>query len=139
MAMLFQRMLQMPRFCYETNTFLVITALAFSHDGGLLAVGNSKGKIRVYNTATWDTKTDRWGAHTARIMSLDWNSEDTHVVSGSLDTYVYVWSLKSPGKRIKAAIAHKDGCFGVCWIDGGKKVASTGGDATIKIWDVKLE
>ncbi|KAG9245164.1 WD repeat-containing protein-like protein 1 [Calycina marina] len=116
----------------------IITALAFSRDGGLLAVGNTKGKIRVYNTATWDTKTDRWSAHTARIMSIDWNAEGTHAVSGSLDTYVYVWSLKSPGSRVKAPNAHNEGVFGVCWLDDGKKVASTGGDGALKIWDVKL-
>jgi len=29
----------------------MITALSFTQDGGALAVGNSKGKIRVYNTA----------------------------------------------------------------------------------------
>ena len=45
-------------------------------------------------------------------------------------------SLKSPGKRVKAANAHKDGVNGVAWVDGGKKVASTGGDAVIKIWEI---
>jgi len=82
----------------------------------------------------WDTKTDRWSAHTARITSIQWNAAGTHAVSGSLDCYIYVWSLKSPGKRVKAAIAHKDGCSGVYWIDGDKKLASAGGDASLKIW-----
>jgi len=45
-------------------------------------------------------------------------------------------SLAAPGKRVKAANAHKDGVNGVAWINGGKQVASTGGDAAIKIWDV---
>lgn len=45
-------------------------------------------------------------------------------------------SLKSPGKRVKAPNAHKDGVNGVAWVDGSKKVASTGGDAVIKIWEV---
>jgi WD40 repeat protein len=44
--------------------------------------------------------------------------------------------LKAPGKRVKAPNAHKDGVNGVAWVDGGKKVASTGGDAALKIWDV---
>lgn len=116
-----------------------ITALAFSPDGSLLAAGNSFGKIVVYDTTRWDIKTDRWGAHTARVLSIAWNAEGTHTVTGGLDTNVFVWSLASPGKRIKASNAHKDGVFGVCWLDGGKKVASAGGDAAIKIWDVKLD
>jgi WD40 repeat protein len=113
--------------------------LAFSPDGSLLAAGNSFGKIVVYDTTRWDIKTDRWGAHTARVLSIAWNAEGTHTVTGGLDTNVFVWSLASPGKRIKASNAHKDGVFGVCWLDGGKKVASAGGDAAIKIWDVKLD
>lgn len=57
-------------------------------------------------------------------------------MSGSLDTNVFVWSLASPGKRVKAPNAHKDGVTGVRWVDGGKKVASVGGDASLKVWDV---
>ncbi|TAQ89411.1 hypothetical protein B7494_g2290 [Chlorociboria aeruginascens] len=104
-----------------------ITALSFSPTGSLLAVGNSKGKIYVYDTKTGEIKTDRWGAHTARVMSIAWNDEGTLAVSGGLDTNIFVWSLKSPGKRVKALNAHKDGVYGVCWFDGGKKVASAGG------------
>lgn len=113
-----------------------ITALAFSPNGSLLAVGNSSGKIVVYDTNSWDVKTDRWSAHTARVTCIAWNAEGTHAVSGGLDTNVFVWSMEAPGKRVKAPNAHKDGVNGVSWIDGVKKVASTGGDASLKIWGV---
>jgi len=68
-----------------------ITALTFSPDGSLLAVGNSSGKIVVYDTSSWEVKTDRWSAHTARVTSIAWNEEGTHATSGSLDTNVFVW------------------------------------------------
>jgi WD40 repeat protein len=110
--------------------------LDFSPDGSLLAVGNSQGKIVVYDTSSWEIKTDRWSAHTARVTSIAWNAAGTHAVSGAWDTHIFVWSLKSPGKRVKAANAHKDGVSGVSWVDGGKKVISSGGDASLKIWDV---
>lgn len=113
-----------------------ISALAFSPNGSLLAAGNSSGKIFVFDTASWDIKTDRWSAHTARITSITWNAEGTHAISGALDTHVFVWSLTKPGSRVKAANAHKDGVNGVAWIDGGNKVASVGVDAALKIWDV---
>jgi WD40 repeat protein len=119
-----------------TNSTAQITALSFSPNGSLLAVGNSLGKIVVYDTTSWDVKTDRWSAHTARVTSIAWNAESTHAVSGSLDTNVFVWSLTKPGNRVKAANAHKDGVNGVSWIDGGKKIVSVGVDAALKIWDV---
>jgi WD repeat-containing protein 1 (actin-interacting protein 1) len=119
-----------------TKSTAQITALAFSPNGSLLAVGNSSGKILVYDTNSWDVKTDRWSAHTARVTCIAWNKDGTHAVSGGLDTNVFVWSVKAPGKRVKAPNAHKDGVHGVAWVDGGKKVASTGGDASLKVWDV---
>jgi WD40 repeat protein len=90
----------------------------------------------VYDTSSWDVKTDRWSAHTARVTCIAWNAEGSLAVSGGLDTNVFVWSVKAPGKRVKASNAHKDGVNGVAWVDGGHKVASTGGDASLKIWDV---
>lgn len=119
-----------------TKSTAQITALAFSPDGSLLAVGNSSGKIVAYEAGSWEIKTDRWSAHTARVTSLAWNDEGTLAVSGALDTNVHVWSLKAPGKRIKAPNAHKDGVNGVAFVNGGKRIASTGGDAALKIWDV---
>ncbi|CZR60471.1 related to stress protein p66 [Phialocephala subalpina] len=119
-----------------TKSTAQITALSFSPDGSLLAVGNSSGKIAAYETSNWEVKTDRWSAHTARVTSIAWNEDGSLAVSGALDTNIHVWSLKSPGKRIKAPNAHKDGVSGVSWVIGGKQIASTGGDAALKVWDV---
>ncbi|KAK0644498.1 WD40-repeat-containing domain protein [Cercophora newfieldiana] len=117
------------------NSMAKVVTFAFSPDGKLLAAGNSSGKIVVYSTSTWEVVTDRWSAHTARVLSIAWNAAGTHAASGALDTNVHVWSLTKPGSRVKAANAHKDGVYGVAWVDG--KVVSTGGDAAIKVWTVK--
>lgn len=124
-------------------TTALISALSFSPDGKHLAAGNAAGKIVVYRVgnsgSTWDVATDRWSAHTARVLSIAWNRAGTHAASGALDTNVHVWSLAKPGSRVKAANAHKDGVYGVAWVEvgGEEKVASTGGDAAVKIWAVK--
>lgn len=116
-----------------------ITSVAFSPNGSHLAVGNASGKIFVCDAKTFEVVTDRWSAHTARIMSMRWNQAGTMIVTGSLDTHIFVWSLKNPGKRIKAANAHKDGVTAVGWVDGDSKVVSAGGDAAVKIWEVKYD
>jgi WD40 repeat protein len=112
-----------------------ITTLSFTSSGSLLAAGTSAGKIYVFDSSSWKIKTDRWSAHTARVTCIAWNDDETHAVSGGLDTNLFVWSLKAPGKRVKAANAHKDGVNGVVWVGAGK-VASSGGDAALKIWKV---
>ncbi|KFA74156.1 hypothetical protein S40288_06527 [Stachybotrys chartarum IBT 40288] len=121
-----------------TNPTGTITALAFSKDGSHLAAGNSIGKIYVYKAGTWEVAADRWSAHTARVTCIAWDDTGAYAASGSLDTNVFVWCLdkKNQGKRIKAANAHKDGVNGVAWVEGGK-LASAGGDATVKIWNLQ--
>jgi WD40 repeat protein len=122
-----------------SNSTAAISVLSFSPDGTHLAAGNASGKIVVYKASgNWEVATDRWSAHTARVLSIAWNQAGTHAASGGLDTNVHVWSLAKPGSRVKAANAHKDGVYGVAWIeDGAQRVASTGGDAAVKIWMVK--
>ncbi|KAF7554196.1 hypothetical protein G7046_g6878 [Stylonectria norvegica] len=121
-----------------TNPTGTISALAFSKDGTNLAAGNSAGKIYVYNTESWDLVADRWSAHTATVKCIAWDDTGAYAASGSLDTNVFVWCLekKQQGKRIKASNAHKDGVYGICWIEGGQ-IASAGGDAAIKVWNVQ--
>ncbi|KAI1875183.1 hypothetical protein JX265_004241 [Neoarthrinium moseri] len=119
--------------CEAKNSTAQISAVAFSRDGSHLAAGNSSGKIFAYKTSDLSIATDRWSAHTARVTSISWNEAGTHAVSGALDTNVFVWSLAKPGSRVKALNAHKDGVNAVTWLSGDK-VASTGGDAAVKIW-----
>ncbi|KAI1327255.1 WD40 repeat-like protein [Xylariaceae sp. FL0255] len=115
-----------------------VTAIAFSRDGSLLAVGNTGGKIYVYKTSDLSLVTDRWSAHNGKVTSIAWNEAGTHAVSGSLDTNLYVWSLQDPEARnSKVLNAHKDGINGVAWV-AADKVASAGGDAAVKIWKVAI-
>lgn len=114
-----------------------VSALAFSPDGSLLAVGDSRGRILVYKVADGSLVNDRWTAHTARVTSLAWDESNTYVVSGSVDTNIFVWSMNSPGDWLQVTNAHKEGVNGVAWVAGSSKVASAGADAAVKIWKVE--
>lgn len=73
-----------------------ITALAFSPDEKLLAVGESNGKIVVYDVPsrsvrastrgplTMQVKLTQWVFHVSRVTSLQWSPDGAHAVSGSL-------------------------------------------------------
>ncbi|EAS35630.3 actin cortical patch component [Coccidioides immitis RS] len=115
-----------------------ITAMAFSPDGSLLAAGDSRGRIVVFKAADGTVVTDRWTAHTGRVASLAWNSKGTQLVSGALDTNIFVWSLERPGDWLEAPNAHKEGVNAVAWIADDSKVASAGADGAVKIWQVEF-
>ncbi|KIX96419.1 uncharacterized protein Z520_07685 [Fonsecaea multimorphosa CBS 102226] len=124
-----------------------LTAISFSHDGSMVAAGSAAGKIYVYKistgitglvtgTSSLELVTDRWSAHTAKITCIAWNPEGTGAASGSLDTNIFAWSLKEPGKRVKETNVHKEGVNGLVWL--GDTVYSTGADATVKKWKIKI-
>ncbi|KAJ3933322.1 MAG: WD40-repeat-containing domain protein [Lentinula lateritia] len=104
----------------------VVSALAFSPDGNLLASG--------------DLITSRWSFHTARVNSLSWTSDSKHCASGSLDTHVYIWSVAKPLRNIAIKNAGARGVNAVLWIDNfnGKtgQLVSSGADASVKVWEV---
>lgn len=114
-----------------------ISRLAFSNDGKFLAVGNENGSIDPYETSSWEVAAkcaDRWAAHNRnKITCIAWNDAATHVASGSRGADVVIYSLASPGRKVKAENAHLEGVTGVAWVEGGK-VASVGSDAAVKIW-----
>lgn len=127
-----------------------ITALAVSSDGALIVQGNSAGKIALYHSQTGEPILTRWDWHTARISSLAFfpalSSPPTHVVSGSLDTNLYVWSLENISKRVLVKGAGPGGVNCVIWLgdahvtDGKKtgRILSAGADGCMRVWEVVL-
>uniref|UniRef100_A0A0W0F669 Uncharacterized protein n=1 Tax=Moniliophthora roreri TaxID=221103 RepID=A0A0W0F669_MONRR len=117
----------------------VVSALAFSPDGKLLAAGDSSGRICLFDVKETKLITSRWSFHTARINSLAWTPDSKHCASGSLDTHVYIWSVAKPLKNIALKNVGPGGVNAVLWIDadGAKgELASAGFDACVKVWEV---
>ena len=95
-------------------------------------------------------RSDKWTHHTARITSLSFSS--THLASTSLDTHVYVYTLKAPfSGYVHVAGAAPMGGAVVSWLPqpgGGGDVASArgakarvvsgGADGCVRVWEVVL-
>ncbi|KAJ9480358.1 Actin-interacting protein 1 [Pseudozyma hubeiensis] len=119
-----------------TNNRSAVTALAFDPQLSLLAAGESSGKIQVYDLATRSLKIAHWVFHSARINDLRFSPDGTHAVSASLDTHVYVWSVKKPMKNIAIKNAHANGAQAVTWLSDAE-FASAGADGVVRTWRVK--
>lgn len=89
-----------------------------------------------------------WTHHSGRINSLSWTASGTHIASGSLDTHVYVWSVKKRSANVAIRNANAGGVNFVGWVDGGKgetddgkgtaKLYSAGADACVRVWEVQF-
>ncbi|KZT62503.1 WD40 repeat-like protein [Calocera cornea HHB12733] len=115
----------------------IVTALAFSPDGSLLAAGDSTGRIVLYDVEKKEVKTSRWTFHSGRVTSIAWSADGKHAASGSLDTNVYIWSVAKPMKNIGIKNAGAGGISGVAWV-GTNIVASAGADGCVRTWEIKF-
>lgn len=115
-----------------------ITALAVNPELNLIAVGDSVGKIFVYDIETKEPVIQKWVFHSSRITSLDWSKCGGYLVSGSIDTNVYVWNREIPFKKVAIKNAHVDAVNSVRFLNNtsGLTVVSVGQDAAVRVWDV---
>ncbi|KAK2750653.1 WD40 repeat-like protein [Myotisia sp. PD_48] len=111
-----------------------ITALALTADASTLAAGDSKGKVTIFKVADGTVVCDRWNGHTGRVQSLAWNTQGTHLVTGSLDKTIFIRSLAHPSDSQEMSNAHVDGINAVTWMADGSRVISAGMDGAVKIW-----
>ncbi|RMD41202.1 hypothetical protein DV735_g3885, partial [Chaetothyriales sp. CBS 134920] len=124
---------------------------ALAASGSTVAIGGTDSSLRLFTIYVYRTKaqedddghalplvTDRWSAHSAKVTGIAWSPDTTAAVSGSLDTNIFVWSLREPGKRVKYTNAHKEGVNAVAWLADGA-VFSVGADAAVKKWDVVVK
>lgn len=110
---------------------------SFSHDEKYLAVGEANGKIFCYEVSTGKLVTSRWAFNNSRITGISWNADNDHVIAGSLDTNLIVYSVSEPSRNIQLHNTHKEGVSGVSWISQTEAV-SVGADACVKYWKVEL-
>ncbi|KZT03823.1 WD40 repeat-like protein [Laetiporus sulphureus 93-53] len=113
----------------------IVSALAFSPDGSLLAAGDSSGKIALFDVRQRKLVTGRWSFHSGRIHSLAWTADGQHCASGSLDTHVYIWSVQKPMRNIAIKNAGPGGVSAVFWVSENK-VASAGADGCVRTWEI---
>ena len=112
-----------------------VTTVAFSPDGKLLASGDQKNEIIVWNIKDWSIEEQGWCFHTGSVKSLAFSPNNQRLVSGSLDQSIFVWNLADRKNRIRIPNAHRGGVNVVTWLDDNT-VASTGQDCTWKTWNV---
>ncbi|GJJ14817.1 hypothetical protein Clacol_009085 [Clathrus columnatus] len=119
----------------------VITAVAFSPNGELLAAGDSSGKITVYDIKERKVSINKWTNHATRVYSLVWTFDGAHIASASLDTHIYVWDVAKPLKIIAIKNAIPRGAWSVAWVpnsvvDGKGKLLGSGADGAVRVWEV---
>lgn len=141
-------------FSYDANSITKLSSgypqgrappmlLRVSLDGKYAAVADSTGKYTLYNTSDRSVVTTRWVFHSSKVLDAKWSPDSKFLVSGGLDSGIFIYSVEKPSKVLKFPLAHQNGVSGLDWTSygGDQKSATfvtTGLDGVVKTWSVDL-
>ena len=113
-----------------------VNALAFSHDGKMLASGGTDMTVQVRDSATGEPITTLTG-HTNGITALTFSPDNRTLASGSADGTVRFWNIKK-GKSLPIRITgHTIQMETVTFYKDSNTLVSVAHDGVVSFWDVK--
>ncbi len=115
-----------------------VVALAFSHNGKLLATGGGvptgDGEVKVFDVGTGKLVVEIKNGHSDTVFGVAFSPDDKILATGAADKFVKTWEIPS-GKFLKAFEGHTHHVLAVGWKSDGKLLASAGADNVVKVWD----
>jgi len=109
-----------------------VTALEFSADGKLLAVGDEYGLIRVWDTVSWEEVSSLSG-HRLAILDMAFSSDSAQLVSVSQDNTLIQWDL-SAGRDALHPSTPVAAVTSVIFCRGDQVICTGGNDFKINLW-----
>ncbi|MEA5452493.1 NACHT domain-containing protein [Leptolyngbya sp. CCNP1308] len=112
-----------------------VHAVVFSPDGQLLAIGDSDGRVQLWEAATGRVLWIRQD-HTSWVTSVSFSPDGERIVSGSLDNTMRLWGVA--GQAIGEPFeGHTSFVLSVGFSPDGQRIVSGSYDQTMRLWDAK--
>jgi WD40 repeat protein len=116
-----------------------VTALDFSPDGKLLAMGGGApsrgGEFKIWNVGDGSLVRDLPDAHSDTLLGVRFSADGKFIASCGADKFIKLFDVPT-GTLVRAFEGHTHHVLGVAWMSDGKVIASGGADNVIKVWDV---
>ncbi|MFB2920932.1 NB-ARC domain-containing protein [Aerosakkonema funiforme] len=109
-------------------------SVAFSPDGRLLAMGDTKGEIHLWQVPETILLMSKQG-HANVVFSVVFSPDSRSLASGSVDGTVKLWDC-STGQCLKVFQGHTSNVWSVVFSPDGRTLASCSADGTVRCWDV---
>jgi WD40 repeat protein len=112
-----------------------INALAFSHDGTLLASVSNDHTTRIWSTNSWQHLATLRG-HSGPVTSVSFSKNGTLFATASDDTTIAVWDRNSLTQS-ETLKGHTDSVLNVVFCGASDWLASTSADRKIMVWPLE--
>ncbi|MBW4564572.1 MAG: PD40 domain-containing protein [Mojavia pulchra JT2-VF2] len=116
----------------QTNSYM--SAIAFSPDGKILAIGDGNGKICLWQIAD-NQQLMLIKAHQGWMRCLAFSPDGKLVVSGGSDCLLSCFDTIN-GRRVQTFSGHTQPLITVTFINEGQQIVSIASDKTYKIWNI---
>ena len=107
--------------------------MAYSHDGGLLALGGDDGGVLICDAISGRPVRTLRG-HSGRVYAVVFGGGDTLLASGSGDGTARLWD-PATGECLRVLDGHRDGVWPLVLSPDGGTVVTGDGDGVLRIWD----
>jgi WD40 repeat protein len=115
-----------------------VRAVAFSHDGKLLAAAGGlparRGEVKLWDVGA-RTVTATLTGHSDCIYAAAFSSDGAVLATASYDKLIKLWDV-SAGREIRTLRDHIDAVYALAFTADGKWLVSGSADRSVKIWDV---
>ncbi|MEU6997831.1 TIR domain-containing protein [Nonomuraea sp. NPDC046570] len=117
---------------YHFQTSRLPEPVAYSPDGGVLAIGGEDGGVLLCDSAAGLPIRTLQG-HRGRVYAVTFSPGGDLLATGSSDGTVRLWD-PSDGRLLHVLRGHPDGVWPVLFSPDGTLVAAGGGDGVVRLW-----
>jgi WD40 repeat protein/serine/threonine protein kinase len=119
----------------QLDTRSWVSAVKFSPDGKLIAVGDRDGLIRLWETSRWQ-EVASYSGHSMGVINLAFSPDGARLASIGMDDTLIQWEIDS-GKMTQPIPIAVTSVTTVVYSQDSKLIATGGNDFKINLWDVK--
>lgn len=109
-------------------------AVAFSHDGKLLATASGWEAVTLWNTSSWQA--ERTLPSSRPVHSLQFSPDDRSLATGNSHGLLQLWDVPTGTARL-AINGHADSIRSVTFSPSGRMLATASVDHAVKLWDLE--
>lgn len=117
---------------------LPIVSLAYSQNGLLLAAGNEKGIVRIWDM-TSKTLLATLTGHTARVNNIRFSNDGLKLATASFDKTVRIWDVMNIFDPPIVLKDHDDWVWSIEFSPDGERLLAGCKDQKIRVWPTNIE